>query len=205
MIAMSRGGMDGPRVAAIVLAAGASTRFGSPKQLLAWRGRPLLQHVIWQALAAPVCEVVVALGAHYARVTPLTHGLPVTLARNADWEAGLSSSVALGLRALRGRPDAAVFLLADQPGASPELIARLIRAFARSRAPIVLPRVRGQRGNPAFFARELFPELMQVTGDQGGRALLTRYWDDIAWVDADERALFDIDTPEDVASAPSAD
>ncbi len=205
MIAMSRGGMDGPRVAAIVLAAGASTRFGSPKQLLAWRGRPLLQHVIWQALAAPVCEVVVALGAHYARVTPIAHGLPVTLARNADWEAGLSSSVALGLRALRGRPDAAIFLLADQPGASPELIARLIRAFARVRAPIVLPRVRGQRGNPALFARELFPELMQVTGDQGGRALLTRYWDDIAWVEADERALFDIDTPEDVASAPSAD
>ncbi len=190
-----------PIVAAIVLAAGASTRFGSPKQLLDWRGRPLLQHVIWQVLAAPVCEIVVALGAHYARVAPLIYGLPVTLTHNADWEAGLSSSVALGLRALRRRPDAAVFLLADQPGASPELITRLIRSYADARAPIVLPRVHGQRGNPALFASELFSELMQVTGDQGGRALLTHYWDDIAWVDADERALFDIDEPEDIASA----
>jgi molybdenum cofactor cytidylyltransferase len=194
--------MDEPRVAAIVLAAGASTRFGSPKQLLDWRGQPLMRHVIWQALAAPVSEIVVALGAHYARVAPLAHGLPVTLTRNARWEMGLSSSVALGLRALRTKPDAAIFLLADQPGVTSDLIARIIRAYAETGAPIVAPRVGRRRGNPALFASPLFSELMQVTGDRGGRALMARYQDRIAWVDADEWALFDIDEPVDLKSPP---
>ena len=190
--------MRDTQVSAIILAAGASTRFGSPKQLLDWRGQPLLRHVIMQTLAAPVSEIIVVLGAHAARISPVVQGLPVVLARNPRWQAGLSGSVALGLRALRSPADAALFLLADQPEISAELMARLITAFAESRAPIVAPRVAGRRGNPALFARELFPELMQVQGDQGGRALMQRYQERIQWVAADERALFDIDRPRDL-------
>jgi len=188
----------GPRVAAIILAAGESKRFGSPKQLLDWEGQPLLRTVVWQALAAPVSEIVVVLGPHYARVAPVVHGLPVTLARNPRWQAGMSSSVALGLRALRTDADAVIFLLADQPQVTSELIGRVIAAYAASGAPIVAPRAGGRRGNPALFPRDLFPELMQVTGDQGGRALMVRYEDRIAWVDADAGALFDIDEPGDL-------
>jgi molybdenum cofactor cytidylyltransferase len=171
----SREGAENPLVTAIILAAGASTRFGSPKQLLDWRGQPLLRHVITQTLAAPVSEIIVVLGAHYARIAPVVQGLPVVLARNQHWEAGLSGSVALGLRALRPPADAAIFLLADQPDISPALISQVIAAFAESRAPIVVPRAGEQRGNPVLFARSLFPELMQVRGDQGGRALMQRY------------------------------
>jgi molybdenum cofactor cytidylyltransferase len=193
-----REGAENPLVTAIVLAAGASTRFGSPKQLLDWRGQPLLRHVITQTLAAPVSEIIVVLGAHYARIAPVVQGLPVVLARNQHWEAGLRGSVALGLRALRSPADAAIFLLADQPDISPALISQVIAAFAESRAPIVVPRAGEQRGNPVLFARSLFPELMQVRGDQGGRALMQRYRERIHWVAADERALFDIDRPRDL-------
>jgi molybdenum cofactor cytidylyltransferase len=192
----------GGDVAAIILAAGESKRFGSPKQLLDWRGQPLLRHVVWQALAAPVCEIVVVLGAHYARVAPIIHGLPVTLARNSHWQAGMSSSVSLGLQALRDDADAAIFLLADQPQVSPELMGRLIAAYAESGSSIVVPSAQGRRGNPALFARELFPELMLVSGDLGGRALMERYGEHIHWVDADARVLFDIDEPGDVCSSP---
>jgi len=184
-------------VAAIILAAGAATRFGSPKQLLDWRGRPLLQHVVLQALAAPVSQIVVALGAHDSRVAPALHGLPVTVAYNRQWATGMSSSVALGLRALRPGVDAAIFLLADQPGVTSDLISRVILAYASCRAPIVVPRHGGRRGNPALFARELFPELMQVAGDQGGRALFQRYAGRIHWIEAGECILFDIDRPQD--------
>jgi len=186
-----------PHVAAVILAAGESKRFGSPKQLLDWQGQPMLRHVAWQIMAADVGEMVAVLGAHYARVAPILHGLPLTLARNTRWQEGMSSSVALGLRALRRQPEAALFLLADQPQVTPELMNRVIRAYAETRAPIVIPRVGEQRGNPVLFGRELFPELMQVTGDQGGRALMGRYRDHIHWVEADKSALFDIDKPDD--------
>jgi len=185
-------------IAGIILAAGASTRFGSPKQLLAWRGQPLLRHVILQALAAPLSEIVVVLGAHFQRVAPVVQGMPVTLACNHRWQAGMSSSVALGLRALPTASDGALFLLADQPEVSPGLIEGMMTAFARTRAPVVVPDVGGRRGNPALFARALFPELMQVQGDQGGRALMQRYRERIHWVAADEGALYDIDRPCDL-------
>ncbi len=185
-------------VAAIILAAGASTRFGSPKQLLDWRGQPLLRHVILQALTTSLSEIVVVLGAHFQRIAPIVHGMPVTLTCNHRWQQGMSSSVALGLRALQTDPDGAIFLLADQPEVSPELIGRMVTAFARTRAPIVVPDVGGRRGNPALFASALFLELMQVRGDQGGRALMQRYGKRMQWVQADERALYDIDWPRDL-------
>ena len=186
------------RVAAIILAAGESRRFGSPKQLLDWRGRPLLRHAICQTLAAPVAEIVVVLGAHAAQIAPVTHGLPVTLAVNRAWARGISGSVKMGLRALRSDVDGALFLLADQPRVTPELLTRLIHAHATSDSPIVAPRAGGRRGNPVFFARSIFPELMQITGDQGGRAVIARREHDIFWVETEERILSDIDVPDDL-------
>ena len=187
------------RIAAIILAAGESKRFGAPKQLHAWQGRPLLRHVICQAMAAPVSEIVVVLGAYAAQVAPITHGLPVTLAVNRTWAAGMSGSVKIGLRALRDEVDGALFLLADQPRVTPELLTRLIQAHAAFGSPIVAPRARGRQGNPVFFARSIFPELMRITGDQGGRAVIARRSRDVFWLDVAERILFDIDTPGDLA------
>jgi len=196
--------MSEASTAAIILAAGASTRFGTPKQLLDWQGQPLLRQVVLQALATPASQIVVVLGAHFRRVAAVIHGLPVTLAYNPHWQRGMSSSVALGLRAVRGQEDAALFLLADQPNVSSDLITRVIRAYASTRAPIVAPRHRKQRGNPVLFARELFPDLMQITGDQGGRPLIRRYRGRVHWLEADASILYDIDRPQDVPKRPGA-
>jgi len=190
--------MAGVRVAAIILAAGEARRFGSPKQLLDWQGQPLLRHVVLQALAAPVAEIVVVLGAHARRVAPVVHGLPVTLMVNRAWRQGMSASVKAGLRAARVAPDAAIFLLADQPLVAPELIRRIIQTHAVTGAAIVAPRVGRRPGNPVLFARALFPALLQVTGDQGGRAVMRAYEERVHWLDADERAAFDIDAPADL-------
>jgi molybdenum cofactor cytidylyltransferase len=187
------------RVAAIILAAGESKRFGSPKQLLNWRGRPLLRHVTLQSLAAPVDEIIVVLGAYAERIAPVLRGLPVTLTINHAWPRGMSESVKLGLRAVRGDVDAALFLLADQPGATPALCQRLIRSHVATQALIVAPRAGARPGNPVLFARDLFPQLMQTSGDQGGRTVMKAHPDRILWLETDASALADIDRPEDVA------
>ncbi len=190
--------MDAPRVAAIILAAGESRRFGSPKQLLDWQGQPLLRHVVVQTLAVETSEVVVVLGAHLPRIAPAVQGLPITLAVNREWARGMSGSVKLGLRALRAEVDAALFLLADQPGITPQLCQRLIQAHASTHAPIIAPRSGDRPGNPVLFARELFPQLMQVRGDQGGRAVMKTRQADIHWVETDAKLLRDIDRPDDL-------
>ena len=186
------------RVAAIVLAAGASRRFGAPKQLVPWQGQPLLRHVLWQVLTAQVDEVVVTLGAYADRIAPAVHGLPVTLVIHRDWARGMSTSVRAGLRALRIEPDAALFVLADQPNLTPAWIHRILRAYETTRAGIVAPRAGERPGNPVLFARAFFPELMKVTGDQGGRGVMRAHPHAIHWLEADPGFLRDIDFPEDL-------
>jgi len=199
--------MNKSEVAAIVLAAGASLRFGQPKQLLPWGEKTLLQHVVDAVLASSTGRVVVVLG-HRAgeieaslRAEPSGERLgdrPVEVVVNDAWEEGLASSVRAGLRAIGPQVGAALFLLADQPSVTPQLINELIRRHRQSRKPIVAPFHRGRRGNPVLFARSLFPELMALKGDQGGRAVIGRYRAEVERVEVDSEGFFiDIDTPED--------
>ena len=234
------------RVAAVVLAAGEAKRFGSLKQVLPWRGRPLVAHVAAQALACPdIARVAVTVGAEAERVTvalaelspdvpgtsqvtgtwrPLSalHIVPVP-----NWAAGQSRSVIAGLKALaaptpdpspvptvegswpppllpppsqRGRVGvgAILFLLADQPGVTPQLLSALIRRHRETLAPVVAPRHAGQRGNPVLFDRATFPEFAALTGDIGARPIIQAHADAIAWVDwPTPEILQDIDSAED--------
>ena len=186
------------KIAAIVLAAGGSSRFGSPKQLLDWQGQPLLRHVVLQALAAPVQQVIVVLGAHMEETARVVAGLPVTIVDNRAWETGQSASMQVGLSACAPLTQAALFILGDQPHLPADLLQRLVETHRRSLAPIVVPRYQGRRGNPVLFDRICFPDLMAVTGDTGGRALIERYRDQVAWVDAGPEIFLDIDRPGDV-------
>ena len=192
------------KVAAVVLAAGASSRFGSPKQLLDWQGQPLLRHVVLQTLAAPVQQIVVVVGAHFEEVTMTLQGLPVTMVYNPDWEQGQSTSMQAGLRACAPETQAVLFVLGDQPALPPELTQRLVAAHRQTLAPIVAPRHRGHRGNPVLFDRTCFAELLAVTGDSGGRSLFTKHADQVVWIETGPETLDDIDRPEDVAGGPGA-
>ncbi|MBM4466443.1 MAG: molybdenum cofactor cytidylyltransferase [Chloroflexi bacterium] len=189
-------------VAAIVLAAGESQRFGQPKQLLPVGSKTMIQHVVDVALSSPVEQVIVVLGCRAAEIKASIADRPVQMVVNERWKSGLSSSVQAGLSAVKPQVNAALFVLADQPGVTPQVIARLVERYRQTRAPIVVPTHRGRRGNPVLFGRSLFGELMQVKGDQGGRELIAQHSDHLEEVEVETEAiLVDIDTADDYRAA----
>ncbi|MBC7228058.1 MAG: HAD-IIA family hydrolase [Thermoflexales bacterium] len=185
-------------VAGVVLAAGGSTRFGRPKQLLDWNGIPMVAHVADVALAAELSPVVVVLGHSAEEIQAALAGRPVRIATNWRWEEGLSTSVQTGLGALPPDTDAAIFLQCDQPLITPDLLRRLVTRFQETGAPIVCLVYESRRASPTLFARPLFRELAGVTGDQGGRALILRHPQSVETVEVDDPDLLaDVDTPEE--------
>jgi len=190
------------RVAAVVLAAGGSRRFGSPKQLLPWGDKALLQHVVDRVLGSSVDQVVVVLGHEAERIGTLIGDRPLQVVVNEDWARGQSGSLRAGLQALPQTCDACLFVLADQPNITPQLIDRMLDRYRRTLAPIVAPVHRGRRGNPVLFARSLFPELLDMQGDQGGRQVLERHEQEVETVEVQDPSLFlDIDTVENYEEA----
>ena len=182
--------------AGIILAAGASTRMGQPKPLLTWRGEPFIRHIARTALGAGLSPVVIVAGEHTPEIRAAVADLPVTLIHNPDWEAGQSTSVRCGLRALPDTIGSAIFLLADQPHIPIELVKALQDQHALTLSPIVAPLIDDRRGNPVLFDRVTFADLQSLTGDVGGRAVFAKY--PIAYVPwHDANLLLDVDTPED--------
>ena len=187
-----------PKVAGIILAAGRSTRMGRPKQLLTFRGRTVLEWVVDNALASALHRVIVVLAHQAEAVKPLMEQREVTTAMNPSYEAGQSSSLKAGLKALTEETDAALFLLGDQPLVTPETIDLILAAFADSPSPIVMPTFDGQRGNPVLFSRGTFPRIEALSGDCGARALFREYAGEISSVVVQTPTiLFDLDTEED--------
>jgi molybdenum cofactor cytidylyltransferase len=190
---------DGRRVAAIVLAAGRSTRMGGPNKLLAEiGGRPLVRIVAEQALASRAAPVIVVTGHERAKVEAALAGLKVRLVHNPDYAAGLSTSLKAGLAALPPHVDGAIVCLGDMPQVTAALIDRLAEAFDPERgALVVVPTIEGKRGNPVVWSRRFFPDLMALEGDVGARHLIATYADVVAEVPVeDAAALTDVDTPD---------
>jgi molybdenum cofactor cytidylyltransferase len=192
-------------VAGIILAAGESTRFGQPKQLLDWHGQPFVRAVTLTALAAGLSPVVVVTGTSADEVETAVKDLPVQIAQNQDWQNGQSTSIRAGILTLTPSPSpfkgegsfgAAIFLLADQPQVTPNLIRALVELHAANLPAIVAPLVAGQRANPVLFDRVTFPDLLALSGDVGGRAIFSKHRVTyLPW--HDESLLLDVDTPED--------
>nr|MDQ2997746.1 nucleotidyltransferase family protein [Chloroflexota bacterium] len=164
--------MSSNRVAALILAAGASSRMGSPKQLLDWGGQPLVRAAAEMALAAQLDPLLVVVGGAQGQVADALAGLPLRMIANPDYAAGQSTSLRAGIAALGQDADAVVVLLGDQPFVTAAIIEQLVTEWQTSGAAIVAPTYAGQRGNPVLFAHSVFPELLAVQGDQGARGVL---------------------------------
>jgi molybdenum cofactor cytidylyltransferase len=189
----------GRRVAAIVLAAGRSTRMGGPNKLLAEiGGRPLVRIAVEQALASRARPVVVVTGHQRGEVEVALEGLPVRFTHNSDYAQGLSTSLKVGIGALPAEADGAIVCLGDMPQVDAALIDRLIAAFDPEKgALVVVPTIAGKRGNPVVWSRRFFGDLAQLEGDVGARHLIGGYPEAVVEVPLNGRAaLIDVDTPD---------
>lgn len=191
-----------PRIAALVLAAGRSSRMGAENKLLAEVGGvPIVRQVVETALASSVRPVCVVVGHQAERVRAVLQGLDVRFVTNAGYAEGLSTSLRAGLASLPADIDGAVVMLGDMPEIAAGLIDRLVAAFApKEGRGIVLPVAGGKRGNPVLWSRAYFGEMMEVAGDTGAKHLLGTHADAIVEINADEAVHTDIDTPDALAA-----
>jgi molybdenum cofactor cytidylyltransferase len=186
------------KVAAILLAAGSSTRMGRTKQLLPYRDETLVRWTARTALDSGCTTVLAVLGAQSAMVRTELEDLPVQLLENPQWAEGMGSSVRCGVRgalALDPDLDATVLLLADQPQVTANTINRLVETATTTAKPIVASAYSNTLGVPALFTRDIFDELSNLPSEWGAKKLIAEGGDRVVAVPAPE-AAWDIDTPE---------
>ena len=192
----------GPRIAALLLAAGKSSRMGGPNKMLAEiEGRPMVARVAQRILSSHARPVVAVLGNMAGEVDAALGKLPVERVVNPDFAEGLSTSLKRGLAALPADIDGALVCLGDMPQITGRDLDRLIGAFnpIEGRA-IVIPVRHGKRGNPILWASRFFPEMAALSGDVGARHLIGEHAELVAEVEMDTDAvLIDIDTPDALA------
>lgn len=185
-------------ISGIVLAAGFGSRFGGTKQLAIFRGKPLAQHPVDALASAGVHEIVVVTGHDAESVETSIHLPPhARFVRNPDHASGLASSLGAGLHAVAEDSEAAIVLLADQPGITDAELRALIDAFRRSRARIVrIAYVDGP--GPALLSREVFAEAGHLRGDAGARTLIASHPGWVEEVHVPFAAPRDVDRPDDL-------
>jgi len=190
-----------PAIAGIVLASGVSRRFGAGNKLLACLGsQSVISCTVQAYIDAHLAPLLVVVGYQAEEIVEALGGRSIQVVTNPDFLEGQSRSLRHGLLALPEGTAAAVIGVGDQPLLRPETIRSLIDEYHRSDAPLVLPRYAGQRGNPVLFDRRLFPELLRVEGDTGGRSVIQRHLGEAALVEVtDVRSGADIDTEDDLA------
>src|SRR5437588_150673 len=192
--------MDKTRsTAAIILSAGSSSRMGNGrhKLLLPLDDRPVLTHVIEATLASQAYPIVIVLGHQARQVRSHLAGYvehpAITLIENPDYLQGMSTSIRVALEVLmsnnyqkqntKQEVDSALIMLGDQPLITSQIIDALIDTWHKTGKRIVAPLYAGKRGNPTLFAASLFAELQQVSGDEGGRSVLTRHKEELETVE----------------------
>lgn len=188
-----------PQVGLIMLAAGASTRLGTPKQLLLYRGRSLLFHAAKTAIAS-VCEpVVIVLGAYAELLKQEVQDLPVQVVENPNWQQGMGASISTGIKAINpfsNNVEAVVLMLCDQPFVSVEIINNLVEIYRENHHVIVASEYQGTLGVPALFSSDLFGELLNLKSAGGAKTIMNKHSREVYGV-AFAGGAIDIDTPRD--------
>lgn len=185
--------------ALVILAAGTSSRLGSPKQLLPFKGKNLLKHSVDVALETGCQSVFVILGANSDLIRKELNEKPVIIIENSHWKEGMASSIRCGLENIKNtilRPDCVIFMVCDQPFVSSSLLLSLLEKRLETGMPIVASSYDDKIGTPALFHKSFFPALLELKGDKGARNLIRENSEKVAIVPFPEGKT-DIDTVSD--------
>lgn len=189
-------------IAAIVLAAGTSSRMGTPKQTMMLAGRPLLSYALQAVRSAHIDQIVLVLGADADAARRRFTIVGISSIVNANYAEGVSTSIRTGVHHLDPYAEAFFVVLGDQPFVSPITMDRLVAEWRSSGAKIVVPMFNGHRGNPVLLDRALAAEAERLSGDEGFRPLFAAHADDLREVPVEDPGiLFDVDTPDQVRIA----
>ncbi|MBF8965092.1 nucleotidyltransferase family protein [Pontibacter sp. FD36] len=186
----------------VILAAGASTRLGQPKQLLHYQGKSLLQRAAQVATEAGFSPVVVVLGARAEKLIPELTDLPVTTVQNPDWQEGMASSIRVGLEELlKLKPtlDDVTFMVCDQPFVDADVLKRLMQAKQDGRSGIIASAYQETLGTPVLFDKIYFPELLALEGQEGAKKIIMKHPSAVSSLRFEAGAI-DIDTAADYAA-----
>ncbi len=185
-------------ISIILLAAGESSRLGTPKQLLMYKGKNLMQHSIDMTLTLGM-DTFIVLGAYGEKIQNQVNTYDAKIVENEEWNEGLASSIRKGLEAvLISHPDteAVILVLCDQPFLSAEILRQILEKYHDTGLPIVHCLYGEASGPPTLFHRSMFPYLMELKGGQGAKKVVGRFPDQAAFIDFPQ-GKWDIDTPED--------
>jgi len=185
-------------ISLILLAAGESSRLGTPKQLLMYKGKNLMQHTIDMTLTLGM-DTFIVLGAYGEKILKQVNTYDAKIVENVEWNEGLSSSIRKGLEGvLNSNPntEAVILVLCDQPFLSAEILRQILEKYHDTGLPIVHCHYGEASGPPTLFHRSMFPYLLELKGGQGAKKVVDRFSDQVALVDFPE-GKWDIDTSED--------
>jgi len=187
------------KIAGVLLAAGGSSRLGYPKQLITFRDKPLISHMISVIMNGGINELYVVVGSRKEEIISAIEDNDVHIAHNSNWEAGLSTSIHRALMIVEKEYDTVMMFVIDQPYLHPTLINKILGVMRLSRLKIIAARSCGQQIHPVVYRREIYPELLKLKGDRGAKEIIQKHR--VTWVDwPDPAILQDIDTPEDAES-----
>jgi molybdenum cofactor cytidylyltransferase len=188
-----------PTIAIMILAAGASTRMGTPKQLLLYQGRSFLQYITEIAIASVCQPVIVVLGANAEQIHPQIKQLPIKVVNNLDWASGMSASIKSGMELLNNLPqkiEAVVITLCDQPFVSQQIIHQLVDAYYATKKTIIACEYAGTLGVPALFSQIFFSELAALKESSGAKKVINNNLNEVFSIPFTLGDI-DIDTPKD--------
>lgn len=190
------------KICGLILAAGASSRLGRPKQLVSVKGKSLLEKAIKTALEAGLNQVYVVLGAHFDEVKASIAHLPVRIIHHEQWQQGIGSSISAGMQTIHAEDhyDAVLIMLCDQLHINIAHLKALLIPYLNSDKAIVATSYGNQTGVPALFDHQHFSLLQALSGDTGAKKIISQQADKVHSIRFEEASI-DIDTPEDLAGA----